>query len=130
MSTHIFYKENLPYKSRFSNRKLLHDKTSKTKMNICSEGPFHHSLLEFLYVFQFSKPYWACRTMTSRMISLMFRVTSLRAGWIHRACRPMTSKMIFLLMNGQTNMSEWYFTLFLVLNNNHEFSERSHGFIQ
>ena len=40
VSTHIFYKENLPYKSRFSNCKLLHNKTSKTKMNIYSEGPF------------------------------------------------------------------------------------------
>ena len=40
MSTHIFYKENLPYKSRFSNRKLLNDKASKKNMNICSEGPF------------------------------------------------------------------------------------------
>ena len=53
----FFYKENLPYKSRFSNRKILHDKTSK-KMNICSEGPFTpFPLLEFIYVFQFSKVY-------------------------------------------------------------------------
>ena len=29
MSTHICYKENLPYKSKISIRKLLHDKTSK-----------------------------------------------------------------------------------------------------
>ena len=29
MRQHISYKENLPYKSRFSNRKLLHDKPSK-----------------------------------------------------------------------------------------------------
>ena len=34
-----FYEENLPYKSRFSNRRILHDKNSK-KNNICSEGPF------------------------------------------------------------------------------------------
>ena len=40
MGTQFFYKENLPYKSRFSNRKLLHKKISKTEMNICSEGPF------------------------------------------------------------------------------------------
>ena len=49
MSTNIFYKENLPYKSRFSNRKLLHDKTSK-KNNICSEGPFTPLSLN-LYIF-------------------------------------------------------------------------------
>ena len=36
----FFYKENLPYRSRFWDRKQLHKKTSKTKMNICSEGPF------------------------------------------------------------------------------------------
>ena len=36
----FFYKENLSYKSRFSNRKLLHKKTLKTKINIYSEGPF------------------------------------------------------------------------------------------
>ena len=29
MSTYIFYKANLPYKSNFSNRRLLQDKTSK-----------------------------------------------------------------------------------------------------
>ena len=38
MSTHVFYKENLPYKLRFSNHKLLHDKNKKN--NICSEGSF------------------------------------------------------------------------------------------
>ena len=36
MSTHCVHKENLPYKLRFSIRKLLHDKTSKTKMDIYS----------------------------------------------------------------------------------------------
>ena len=48
---HIFYKENLPYKSRFSNCKLLHDKTSK-RNNTCSEGsitPFH----PWFYIFKF-----------------------------------------------------------------------------
>ena len=45
MRTHIFYKKNLPYKSRLLNRKLLNKKHQKIKMNICSEGPF--SLLEF-----------------------------------------------------------------------------------
>ena len=41
MSTHFFNKENLPYKSKFSNRKrlVLHDKAS-TKKEICSESPF------------------------------------------------------------------------------------------
>ena len=33
-----FYKENLPHKSRFLNRKLLHNKTYKN-VNICSGGP-------------------------------------------------------------------------------------------
>jgi hypothetical protein len=55
MSTHISYKENLPYKSIFLNRKLLHDKTSK-KINICSEGPItpfsiQQSLMSNIYLY-------------------------------------------------------------------------------
>ena len=62
MSTPIFYKENLPYKSRFSNRKLLHDKTFKKDEISVQEVLLHLSLLEFIYVFQFSKVYCAvCR---------------------------------------------------------------------
>ena len=45
-----FLKENLTYKSRFSNRKLLHDKTSK-KRSISVQKLLHLSLLEFIYIF-------------------------------------------------------------------------------
>ena len=38
MSTHCVYEGNLPYKSKFSIRKPLHDKTSKTKMDIYSRA--------------------------------------------------------------------------------------------
>ena len=40
MSTHIFYKENLPYKLKFSNASYYMIKHPKKKVNICSEGPF------------------------------------------------------------------------------------------
>ena len=53
MSTHIFYKENLPYKSRISNRKLLQDE----KLISVQKVILHLSLLEFIFVFQFSIPY-------------------------------------------------------------------------
>ena len=46
----FIYKENLPFKSRFSNRNVLHDKTSK-KNNICSEGPFNTCPSLNLYMF-------------------------------------------------------------------------------
>ena len=52
----FFYKENLTYRSRFSNRKLLHDKTSKKIISV-EKVLLHLSLLEFIYVFQFSKVY-------------------------------------------------------------------------
>ena len=53
MSTHIFYKENLPYKSRFSNRKLLHKKHPKQKWISVQKVLIHLSLLEHSWISQY-----------------------------------------------------------------------------
>ena len=48
------YNENLPHKTRFTNYKLLHDKASQKIISV-QEVLLHLSLLEFIYIFQFSK---------------------------------------------------------------------------
>ena len=53
MSTHIFYKESLPYKLRFSNRKLLHKKHQKQKWISVQKVLLHLSLLDFSWISQF-----------------------------------------------------------------------------
>ena len=46
------YKENLPYKLRFSNRKLLH-KNIKNKYEYLFRGLLHLSLLEYSWISQY-----------------------------------------------------------------------------
>ena len=78
----FFYNENLPYKSRFSNRKLLH---KKQKWISVHKVLLHLSLLEFSWISQYliksTNPNvhpWLCQVRWWKTPSLLFQQSSIQ----------------------------------------------------